>query len=85
MMTMRTLAWRNSNQISHLALVEAHICLLGELDLKLPIVRLLKDDLESRIAAVSLAAVGEQVRILVLANSLQPGNLRREKSIKKLH
>ena len=62
--------------ISHLTLVEPNICLLCELDLQLPIVRFLKDDLESGIAAVSLAAVGEEVRILVLAYPLQPGNLR---------
>ena len=61
---------------SHLALVKTNICLLGELYLQFPIVRFLKDDLESRVAAVSLAAVGEKVRILVLANPLQPGNLR---------
>ena len=61
---------------SHLALVKTNICLLGELYLQFPIVRLLKDDLEPRVTAVSLAAVGEKVRILVLANPLQPGNLR---------
>ena len=61
---------------SHLALVQTNICLLGELYLQFPIVRFLKDDLESCVAAVSLAAVGEKVRILVLANPLQPGNLR---------
>ena len=34
--------------------------------------------LESGIAAVSLPAIGEQVRVFVRANSLQPGDLRFE-------
>ena len=55
-----------------LTFVQPLITALGELDLQLPVVWLLMDDLEPRIAAVGLAAVCQEVGVLVLTDTLQP-------------
>ena len=63
-----------------LTFVEPLVTALGELDLQLPVVWLLVDYLEPGVAAVGLAPVGQQVGVLVRANTLQPRNLGETKA-----
>ena len=67
----------------NLALVQAHVGDLGELDLELPVVGLLVDDLKPGVAAVGLSAVRQEVRISGLVNSFQPRNLQENQFKKK--
>ena len=55
------------------ACVEALVGELRELDLQLPVVGLLVEDLEARVVRVGRKAEGQQVR--VVAGPLQPGDL----------
>ena len=62
----------------NLAFVEADVALLCELDLQLPIVGFLVDDLEPGVTAVRLPSVGQQMRVFVLPYPFQPGYLEWE-------
>ena len=60
---------------SYLALVQSNVSFLGKLDLQLPIIWLLVNDLKSCIAAVGLPAVGQQMRVFIFTDPLQPRDL----------
>ena len=64
-----------SSLSSHLTLIQTHVWLFCELNLKFPVVWFLKDDLEPGVAAVGCSSIRQQMRILFLPNPLQPGHL----------
>ena len=64
-----------SSLSSHLTLIQTHVWLFCELNLKFPVVWFLKDDLEPGVAAVGCSSIRQQMRILLLTNPLQPGHL----------
>ena len=68
---------------SYLTLVETNIRDLCELDLELPVVGLLVNDLKPGVTAVGLPPVGQQVGICGLVNSFQPRNLQENQFKKK--